>query len=45
MGHYTTFTLLCDGMMPIGVRGPARQQRFAAFLPVAEIAFRLTGPE
>jgi phosphoribosyl-dephospho-CoA transferase len=32
---------VCDGMMPIGVRGPARQQRFAAFLPVAEIAFRL----
>jgi phosphoribosyl-dephospho-CoA transferase len=32
---------VCDGMMPIGVRGLARQQRFAAFLPVADIAFRL----
>ena len=27
-----------DGMMPVGVRGRARQQRFAAFVALAEIA-------
>jgi phosphoribosyl-dephospho-CoA transferase len=27
-----------DGMMPVGVRGPARQQRFGAFLEVVDIA-------
>lgn len=31
-----------DGMMPVGVRGLTRQQRFAAFLAVAEIADRLS---
>jgi phosphoribosyl-dephospho-CoA transferase len=31
-----------DGMLPVGVRGPARPQRFAAFLAVAEIADRLS---
>ena len=31
-----------DGMMPVGVRGMTRQQRFAAFLAVAEIADRLS---
>jgi phosphoribosyl-dephospho-CoA transferase len=31
-----------DGMMPVGVRGLARQQRFAAVLAVAEIADRLS---
>jgi phosphoribosyl-dephospho-CoA transferase len=35
-GHIT------DGMIPVGVRGLARPQRFAAFLPVAEIAERLS---
>ena len=30
-----------DGMIPVGVRGLARPQRFAAFLAVAEIADRL----
>jgi phosphoribosyl-dephospho-CoA transferase len=34
-----------DGMMPVGVRGPARQQRFAAILAVAEIADRLSPEE
>jgi len=29
-----------DGMVPVGVRGSARHQRFAAFLPVAEVAQR-----
>jgi phosphoribosyl-dephospho-CoA transferase len=31
-----------DGMMPVGVRGLARPQRFAAFLAVAEIADQLS---
>lgn len=31
-----------DGMMPVGVRGLTRQQRFAAFLAVAEIGNRLS---
>src|SRR5271166_5649288 len=31
-----------DGMMPVGVRGMTRQQRFAAFLAVAEITDRLS---
>ena len=31
-----------DGMMPVGVRGLTRQERFAAFLAVAEIADRLS---
>jgi phosphoribosyl-dephospho-CoA transferase len=31
-----------DGIIPVGVRGLARQQRFAAFLAVAEIADRLS---
>ena len=31
-----------DGMMPVGVRGLTRQQRFAAFLASAEIAGRLS---
>ena len=31
-----------DGMMPVGVRGMTRQQRFAAFLAVSEIADRLS---
>jgi phosphoribosyl-dephospho-CoA transferase len=30
-----------DGMMPVGVRGTARCERFAAFVSVAEIADRL----
>jgi phosphoribosyl-dephospho-CoA transferase len=34
-----------DGMMPVGVRGLARQQRFAAVLAVAEIADRLSPEE
>jgi phosphoribosyl-dephospho-CoA transferase len=34
-----------DGMMPVGVRGQARQQRFAAVLAVAEIADRLSPEE
>ena len=31
-----------DGMMPVGVRGLTRQERFAAFLALAEIADRLS---
>jgi phosphoribosyl-dephospho-CoA transferase len=31
-----------DGMIPVGVRGLARPQRFAAFLAVAEVADRLS---
>ena len=31
-----------DGMMPVGVRGLARQQRFAALLAVAEVGNRLS---
>lgn len=31
-----------EGMIPVGVRGSARQQRFAAFLAVCEIADRLS---
>jgi phosphoribosyl-dephospho-CoA transferase len=31
-----------DGMMPVGVRGLTRPQRFAAFLAVAEMADRLS---
>lgn len=31
-----------DGMVPVGVRGTKRQERFAAFLAVAEIAERLS---
>jgi phosphoribosyl-dephospho-CoA transferase len=31
-----------EGMIPVGVRGLARQQRFAAFLAAAEIADRLS---
>ncbi len=31
-----------DGMIPVGARGSARHQRFAAFLSVAEIAERLS---
>jgi phosphoribosyl-dephospho-CoA transferase len=31
-----------NGMVPVGVRGTTRQQRFAAFLAVAEIAERLS---
>jgi phosphoribosyl-dephospho-CoA transferase len=33
---------VCDGMIPVGARGSARRQRFAAFLSVAEIAERLS---
>jgi phosphoribosyl-dephospho-CoA transferase len=33
---------VCDGMMPVGVRGLARSQRFAAFVSVGEIASRLS---
>jgi phosphoribosyl-dephospho-CoA transferase len=33
---------VCDGMIPVGARGSARHQRFAAFLSVAEIAERLS---
>ena len=36
---------ICDGMIPVGVRGLARQQRFAAVLAVAEIADRLSPEE
>jgi phosphoribosyl-dephospho-CoA transferase len=36
---------VCDGMMPVGVRGPARHQRFAAVLPIAEILDRLSPEE
>ena len=32
-------------MMPVGVRGPARHERFAAFLAIAEIAERLSPEE
>ncbi len=38
-GHVT------DGMIPVGVRGLARPQRFAAVLAVAEIAGRLSPEE
>ncbi len=31
-----------DGMMPVGVRGMNREQRFAAFLAVSEVAARLS---
>jgi len=31
-----------NGMIPVGARGSARHQRFAAFLPAAEIAERLS---
>jgi phosphoribosyl-dephospho-CoA transferase len=31
-----------DGLMPVGVRGPARHQRFAAWLAIADIAERLS---
>jgi phosphoribosyl-dephospho-CoA transferase len=31
-----------DGMMPVGVRGPARQQRFGTFLEVVEIEDQVT---
>jgi phosphoribosyl-dephospho-CoA transferase len=34
-----------EGMIPVGVRGLARQQRFAAVLAVAEIADRLSPEE
>src|SRR5580658_2759450 len=34
-----------DGMIPVGVRGLARQQRFAAVLAVAEVADRLSPEE
>ncbi len=34
-----------DGMIPVGVRGPARQERFAAVLAVAQIADRLSPEE
>jgi phosphoribosyl-dephospho-CoA transferase len=34
-----------DGMIPVGVRGLARQQRFAAVLAVAEIADQLSPEE
>jgi phosphoribosyl-dephospho-CoA transferase len=34
-----------DGMIPVGVRGLARQERFAAVLAVAEIADRLSPEE
>jgi phosphoribosyl-dephospho-CoA transferase len=34
-----------DGMIPVGVRGLARQERFAAVLAVAEIANRLSPEE
>jgi phosphoribosyl-dephospho-CoA transferase len=36
---------LRDGMIPVGVRGLARQERFAAVLAVAEIADRLSPEE
>jgi phosphoribosyl-dephospho-CoA transferase len=36
---------LRDGMVPVGVRGLARQERFAAVLAVAEIADRLSPEE
>jgi phosphoribosyl-dephospho-CoA transferase len=31
-----------DGMIPVGVRGPERSKRFAAFLSVAQVAQRLS---
>jgi phosphoribosyl-dephospho-CoA transferase len=31
-----------NGLIPVGVRGPVRSQRFAAFVPVTEIADRLS---
>lgn len=34
-----------DGLLPVGVRGPARWQRFAAYLAVAEFAERLSPEE
>jgi phosphoribosyl-dephospho-CoA transferase len=34
-----------DGLIPVGVRGKARQERFAAVLAVAEIADRLSPEE
>jgi phosphoribosyl-dephospho-CoA transferase len=34
-----------DGLIPVGVRGVARQQRFAAVLAVAEIADRMSPEE
>jgi phosphoribosyl-dephospho-CoA transferase len=34
-----------DGLIPVGVRGKARQERFAAVLEVAEIADRLSPEE
>jgi phosphoribosyl-dephospho-CoA transferase len=34
-----------DGMIPVGVRGLARQERFAAVLAIAEIAGRLSPEE
>ena len=34
-----------DGMIPVGVRGPARHQRFATVLAVAQIADRLSPEE
>jgi phosphoribosyl-dephospho-CoA transferase len=33
---------VCDGMIPVGARGSARHQRFAAFLSLAKIARRLS---
>jgi phosphoribosyl-dephospho-CoA transferase len=33
---------ILDGMIPVGVRGPTRSHRFAAFVAVAEIADRLS---
>jgi phosphoribosyl-dephospho-CoA transferase len=36
---------LRDGMVPVGVRGLARQERFAAVLAIAEIADRLSPEE
>jgi phosphoribosyl-dephospho-CoA transferase len=33
---------VCDGLMPVGVRGQTRSQRFAAFVAVAEITDRLS---
>jgi phosphoribosyl-dephospho-CoA transferase len=33
---------ILDGMMPVGVRGSGRQQRFGTFLAIGEIADKLT---
>jgi phosphoribosyl-dephospho-CoA transferase len=33
---------VCDGMIPVGARGSARHQRFAAFVSVSAIAERLS---